>query len=162
MPFSPALHTNLVSDIHKMFPIGESEQPTSLMFMLMNPAAPMVTISRDPRMGSIIVPHFFFTTENPDHLLGIASAISKNNPVMPLFHIVEGSLTGRVAIFPFLYNRFPSSLAFVNRAKQCGEILVSSDLVCAYDIMDCSLMISSQGRVTNSSDYKAVFDHLVK
>jgi hypothetical protein len=162
MPFSQTLHSDLVSDIHKKFPINENDQPTSLIFMLMNPAAPVVTISRDPRMGSIIVPHFFFATQPPDHLLEIASAISKNNPVMPLFHNVEGLLTGSFTIFPFLYDRFPSSLAFVNRAKECGEILGSSNLACAYEIMDCSLTIGSQGNITNSSDYEAVFDHLVK
>jgi hypothetical protein len=132
------------------------------MFMLMNPDAPIVTISRDPRMGRTTVPHFFFTTENRDHLLEIGSVISKNNPVMPLFHNVEGSLTGSFILFPFLYNRFPSSLAFVNRAKECGEILVSSNLACAYEIMDCSLTIGSHGHLGNTSDYEAVFDHLVK
>jgi hypothetical protein len=163
MPFSQTLHTDLVSDIDEMFPSNREGEPASQIFVLQDPRAPIVTISRDPRAGEPIVPHFFFTTEDPDYLLQVSSVISRHNPdLMPLTHNAKGSLTGWFTLVPFLYDRNPSSTDFINKAKECGEALVTTDMPCAYTIMDCSLTIVSQGNVTKTTEYKAVFDHLVK
>ncbi len=123
----------------------------------------MVTTSRDPRDGRIIVPHFFFTTAPPNNLLELSSILSKHNPeLMPLTYNIKGSRTGYFTMVPFLYDRNPSSSAFVTKAKEFGEALATTKAECAYTVMDCSLTIWSQGKLIKISDYKVVFDHLVK
>jgi hypothetical protein len=164
MSFSQTLHNNLLADIEENLPVNLEAEPSSLILALQNPKAPIVCVSRDPRMGLTIAPHFFFTIENPEsNLLPVSSLFCNDYPtLMPLFHNIIGSHTGKFTLVPFLYDRNSSSKEFICSARRCGEALLAFKLESAYTIIDCNLSIMGQGKHVHVDDYMDVFDHLEK
>jgi len=162
MPFSEKLELDLDADIDTALPLGNPDgDPQSIVLALPGTHAPILAMSRDPRHGDVIVPHFFLTTETPEGLLSLGSIIAKNGKdLMPLFHEINGSNTRKFLVFPFLFNRGKKSLDFIQMALELGNLAVRSKFSCAYLIMDCHLIITKDGASSVPEEYPGAFNHL--
>ena len=151
MPFSETLMASLITDIESAFPLeGKSPEPRSSLFTLPNnPKAPIIAVSRDSRMGPVIVPHLFFACSPVELLRRLISVFYEcSRGELALCHMPKGEQTGGFLMFPFLFDRFPSSSRFISVASEAARAMTGLDFLAAHVIMDCHLFIKAEGQAT--------------
>ncbi|MGA1546417.1 MAG: hypothetical protein ACO349_05665 [Flavobacteriaceae bacterium] len=159
MPLSESVKRALEADLVKELPIElDGGEPRWMVLALPGTSAPVVALSRDPRNGKAVIPVFCVAVDNPAVLTELAKNItSRSSGKMPLWHVVPGEETGGLAMFPFLFDRDDDSKLFVDLALKIGEVMVSSSINCAFQVVGCSAMITRDGITKISKDFEERF-----
>ena len=162
MALSKEIEIAIDADIDEKLPQTTSVgDPKSLVLIIPSPGAPMISVSRDQRLGSVVVPHLFIAADDPEVLLPLGTMLSKNIlSLMPMFHTISAKHTGKFLLFPFLFDHGHTSCEFIRKASEMGEFCLSSPIKCAYRITDCQLDITNGGVLRKPEDYPNAINHL--
>lgn len=125
---------NLEADIEEI--LGNE----SVVLILNDPSAPVVTISRRAADARNVVPVLFMAGTHPNPQL----VYQRSGGLTPIFHSLAGARTERFLVFPYLYNRFDDPSRFRSvLTRICGSLDRWSAM--AWTISDCHVEISENG-----------------
>ena len=163
MSYSADLESLLDDDIETLLPTisQDGQEPVSVLFALSVPRAPIVTLSRDKKMGLVCVPTLFLAIRKSEMLRHLIEPFAEiGGDTVPLFHTSNSRNCGTIVLAPFLFDRLPSAAQFVQKALDIGNALIETDIESAYLITDCHVVVTNQGRVLKPEQFPNVFDHL--
>ncbi len=100
------LLATLREDVQEALP-GAGPEPSWSILSLLNPKAPILTISRDSRAGPLMVPVFFVAAGSAEDLLSVMKGLHQGTKgLAPLAHQVKGPRLGYFLVIPALYHMF--------------------------------------------------------
>jgi hypothetical protein len=118
MPITTEVQERLRAELETRFPVaGKKSEPAWSVFVLQNPAAPLVAISRDPRAGDRVAPVFFITARDEKALLAFAESLyGITNGRVKLWHSRKDSTAGSITyvVVPALFHVDPDVRQFVS------------------------------------------------
>lgn len=152
MAIETKLQELLTVEIDTRFPqTGKKSEPAWSVFLLQNPAAPIVSISRDARAGERAAPVFFATAPDVPALLDFAKGLYRSTEGrVPLWHSATGAIT--YLVIPALFHSDPNIDRFVSVLS--GELEdFARKHEAAWVCEKCAVLITHYGKT-----FKAVRD----
>lgn len=140
------LRKRLCDDIEQGFP----REGGWCILALENSAAPIVTISRDPRTGDLVVPVFFVAIQDQAKIIPFASLLYEcTHHLAKLWHTKPGKSLPQYLIIPALYHEVEASAFASTLRTVLGEYDGQQDF--AWVCENCEVLIRAGDR-----EYKAI------
>jgi hypothetical protein len=139
------LKQRLQAELDARLPRERDADPRWSVFALQNPAAPVVTVSRDPRAGAPLTPVFFLTARDENALLDFAKSLYRaSHEKVRLWHSARGSIA--YVVIPALFHVDPDTKGFVSALTALVEDFAACHAA-AWICEDCVVKITHHGQM---------------